>query len=281
MVQDEKKPKVITPLAPVSDSAAYGAAGGRSLQDFPGMPPGAPSAASSAKRSRSLRILPLLVVAAVVILIGGFFFYRYWQDQTLYVATENALVTGALVQVGSLNAGQVSSVAVDIGDQVTRNQEVGTVAVPSSLGLAAGGVPKLGFRGTENQQVSVRAPIDGVVVARQGNPGDTVAVGQPILTVVDPARLWVQAQIEETKIGRVHVGAPVEARFDSLNQTLPGRVVAVGRASAATFSLLPQGNSSGNFTKVTQLVPVKIAVDYGQLPLVLGSSVEVKIRAQE
>jgi multidrug resistance efflux pump len=57
--------------------------------------------------------------------------------------------------------------------------------------------------------------------------------------------------------------------------------VAVNEATAGTFSLLPQGNTSGNFTKVTQLVPVKIAVDYGEAPLVLGSSAEVKIRVQD
>jgi multidrug resistance efflux pump len=183
--------------------------------------------------------------------------------------------------VGSLNAGRVGSVGVDVGDAVARDQVVGTVVLPSSLGTTAAGTPKVGFRGTDDEQVPVLSPIDGVVVARSSNVGDTVAAGQPLLTVVDPHRLWVQALIEETSIGRVHPGQSVEVTLDALGRTLPGRVTAVDRATAGTFSMLPQGNTSGNFTKVTQLVAVKIAVDYGQTPLVLGSSVEVRIRVAD
>lgn len=139
----------------------------------------------------------------------------------------------------------------------------------------------MGYRATDDQRVEVHSPIDGVVIARQANPHDTVAAGQPILTVVDPTRLWVQAQIEETKIGRVQPGQPVEVSVEYLDRTLPGRVVAVDRATASTFSLMPQGGASGGSGKVTQTVPVKIAVDYDQLPLVVGSSVQVRIRMGE
>jgi multidrug resistance efflux pump len=127
----------------------------------------------------------------------------------------------------------------------------------------------------------VRSPIDGVVVARQGNPGDTVAVGQTVLTLIDPSRLWVEARIEESKIPRVQPGQSAEVTVDALGQSLPGRVSTVGRASSATFSLLPQPNTSGIFTKVTQLVPVRIEVDYGQHPLILGTSVGVRIRVED
>jgi len=238
------------------------------------------NAAPIGHRQRSSRfvLLSLLVVALIA---GGFFGYRYLQDQAMHVSTENALITGALIQVGSLNAGQVSSVAVDIGDRVTKGQVVAVVALPVSLGATGAGTQKMGFMSTDDQQVSVRSPIDGVVAARSSNPGDTVAAGQPLLTVIDPTQFWVQAQIEETKIARLNPGQPVAVTVDTLGKQVQGRVVAVGSATAATFSLLPQGNTSGNYTKVTQLVPVKIAIDYQDLPLVLGSSVEVKIRVKE
>ena len=77
------------------------------------------------------------------------------------------------------------------------------------------------------------------------------------------------------------VGQPVNVTVDSLGKTLKGTVTAVNRASSATFSLMPTTSYSGNFTKVTQWVPVKISLDYGDLPLVLGSSVEVNIRVQD
>jgi len=247
-----------------------------------GAPSGARGPVTPSSRNRSGRarlvILPLLLI---VLAAASYFGYGYYQDQMLYVSTDNAYVTGALIQVGSLNAGRVSEVSVDIGQHVMAGQSVATVMLPSALATTASGTPKMGFRGTDDQMVSVESPVDGVVVSRQVNPGDTIAAGQPLLTVVEPSKLWVQAQIEETKVGRVHVGQTVAVTLDALGRTLPGKVVAVNEATAGTFSLLPQGNTSGNFTKVTQLVPVKIAVDYGEAPLVLGSSAEVKIRVQD
>ena len=65
---------------------------------------------------------------------------------------------------------------------------------------------------------------------------------------------------------------------DALNQDVAGRVESITPATAGTFSLLPTSNTSGNFTKVTQLVPVRISVNLGNQPVLLGSSAEVKIR---
>ncbi len=232
-------------------------------------------------RSRKLPwkvLLPvLLLIAAGAMAVG----YSYWRDQTYYVSTDNAQIAGALVQIGAMNAGRVEAIDVDVGEPVQQDQVVATVLLPSTLNVSQSGTPRLGFVGSENQRVEVRSSISGVVVARHANVGDTIAAGQPMITVVDPTKLWVQAQIEETKVGRVRVGQPVDVSVDSLGKTLKGRVIAVNRASSATFSLLPAANASGNFTKVTQLVPVKIAIDYGDLPLVLGSSVEVHIRVQD
>lgn len=240
--------------------------------------PGAPPALASKQRGRRRRIIiPLLAVVLIVVAILG---YRYEREQALYVSTDNAQIAGSLVQVGSINAGRLGAVSVDIGSTVRRGETIATVLLPSTVSVSSGGTPQLGFQNTQDEQAPVTAPMDGVVVQRLANPGDTLAQSQPIVTIVDPTRLWVQAQIEETKIDRVRVGQPVDVHVDTLGVDLPGRVLAVDRASAASFSLLPQGNTSGNFTKVTQLVPVKIAIDAGTQPLVLGSSVEVKIHVQ-
>ncbi len=251
-------------------------------------PPGAGArpAASPRPQARSrgrgwLRLLIILIVLGGIIAVAANFGMRYWEDQQMYVSTDNALVTGALVQVGGLNAGRVNQIGPDIGDTVQKDQVVATIAVPSSMGTFPNGQPRLDYRGTDDMLAPVRAPMNGVVVARSANAGDTVTAGQSLLTIIDPSQLWVMAQIEETKVGRLRVGQPVQVSVDTLDKVLPGKVTAIGRASAATFSLIPSTNTSGNFTKVTQLVPVKIAVDYGQLPLTLGSSVEVKIRTQE
>ena len=239
--------------------------------------PGMPETGGGNKtRRRGLRrfLFPLIVV---LILVGGFITYHYWHESTFYVSTENARVAGALIQVGALNAGRVDSITVDVGSRVERDQPVAYIALPAATGVVQG-TPKLGFPGTEELRVEIRSPISGVVVARQANVGDTVAAGQPVLTVVDPTSLWVVANIEETKVTRLQRGQAAEVHVDALDRTLPGYVETVTPATAATFSLLPQQNGSGNFTKVTQLVPVKIAVDAQGQTLPLGASVEVRIR---
>jgi multidrug resistance efflux pump len=240
-------------------------------------PPPAPEPRPRRRRTGCL-IIPVFVL---LLLAAGYVGYNFVQDQARYVSTENALVTGPLLQVGTLNAGRVVNVAADIGESVARDQVVAKVAMPSMVAATANGSQKVGFRDTEDQVVLVQSPVDGVVIARAANPGDTVAAGQPILTVIDPQNLWVQANIEETKIGRVRPGQAVEVRVDTSGQTLPGRVLAVNYATAGTFSLMPQSNTTGNYTKVAQLIPVKIELPAGHAPLVLGSSVEVKIHVQD
>ncbi len=239
----------------------------------------AATAKKAGRRSfpRKLLLPLLLIVLAGAAVVG----YRFWEAAEYYVSTDNAQIAGSLVQVGAMNAGRVDSLSVDIGDKVQAGQVVGTVLLPSTVSMTQSGTPRLDFVGSENQRTEIKPPISGVVVARQANVGDTIAAGQPIITVVDPSKMWVQAQIEETKVGRVQVGQTVDVKVDSLGKTLTGRVEAVNQASSATFSLLPASNASGNFTKVTQLVPVKIALDYENQPLILGSSVEVSIRVQD
>lgn len=214
-----------------------------------------------ATRAHPLNMLRALIlpVTALTLAAVALFGFLLWHDHTLYVSTDNAIITGAMVQITSPGAGQVRTVDVDIGDEVVQNQLIATLAVPNL--------------------VWVRAPFDGIVVARQANPGDTLASGRSLVTIADPTQSWVQAQIEETQISRVRAGQPAELTIDAVGTTLQGRVVGVGRA--ASSSLQPQGSAQGQIARSRQLVPVRIEVDYGDLPIVLGGSVGVKIRVQD
>ena len=236
-----------------------------------------PPVKSSRRRISRAVLFPILAVILLAIL--GFA-YRYYYNSTHFVYTDNAQISGSLIQVGALNAGEVSAVNTDVGQHVAQGQIIARVSVPMALSAANGGTAKLGFSNTENQQVDVTSPLNGVVVARMADPGSTVAPGQAIIAVVDPTRLYVTANVNETDVDRVKVGEPVDVTVDSLGLTLPGRVEAITPASAGSFSLIPSQNSSGNYTKVVQVVPVKISVDYGNLPLIVGSSVEVNIHVQ-
>jgi multidrug resistance efflux pump len=226
-----------------------------------------------------LLLLPILLVMGA---LAANFGYRYWYDATYFVMTDNAQVAGDLVQVGSLNAGRLIATRVEVGDQIQQGQEIATVGIPQQVGaVPMGGAPIVQDTGASDARVPIRAPLSGIVAARLASAGGTVAAGQPIYAVVDPNQVWVKANIEEDKVARLQVGQAVEVHVDTLGRSFAGRVDAIAPASAATFSLLPSGNASGNYTKVTQLVPVKIVVDSGDAILRLGTSVEVRIQVRQ
>jgi multidrug resistance efflux pump len=230
------------------------------------------------RRPAFLSRLLLLPIAAVVVLVAAYFGFNTWRDGQLYVSTDNAQLSGQPVQVGAMNAGRVLAIIPSIGASVHRGDVVAQVALPSQVGMGQNGQPKMGFLGAGDTQVDVQSPLDGLVIAEPVAVGATVSAGQPIVSVVDPSQLWVNANIEETNIAKVHVGQPVTVHIDALAADVPGKVEAVTPATAGVFSILPSSNTSGNFTKVTQLVPVRVSVNLGTQPLLLGANVEVKIR---
>jgi membrane fusion protein (multidrug efflux system) len=113
-----------------------------------------------------------------------------------------------------------------------------------------------------------------------------VQPGQPILSVYDLTSLWVTANFEETKIRSLRLGDVVEISVDAYPDTLwHGRVIQFGASTASQYALIPPNNASGNFTKITQRIPVKIAIDRSTTPppshrLVPGMSVEVRVRTR-
>ena len=229
-------------------------------------------------RLRALVTLGLLVVLG----IAGIFGYRLWYDSANFVSTNNAQVTAALVQVGSINADRIISMDVDVGTPVAQGQVIAVVDIPTMISKSeTTDTPKMGFRDVQDQLVDVEAPISGVVAARWARVGDTVPEGQPIVTLMDPKQVWIVANINEKDVGRVRSGQFVEVHVDALGETLAGRVEAVSPVTAATFSLLPARNTSGNFNKVAQLVPVKITMQEDYIPLIPGSSVKVKIHVTQ
>jgi membrane fusion protein (multidrug efflux system) len=107
----------------------------------------------------------------------------------------------------------------------------------------------------------IHAPADGIVGERQVRPGQLLSPGVQILTLVAETK-WVQANYRETQLTHMKVGDPAEIRVDVYpGQMLKGHVVEIAPASGSQFALLPPDNATGNFTKVVQRVPVKIAFD--------------------
>jgi len=128
----------------------------------------------------------------------------------------------------------------------------------------------------------ITAPGDGSVGERQVRPGQLVSPGTQVLTFVSNVK-WVQANYRETQLTHIKVGDPAEITVDTFpGQTLRGKVLEIAPASGSQFALLPPDNATGNFTKVVQRVPVKIALDPSPLSAQLrpGLSVTATVRTK-
>jgi membrane fusion protein, multidrug efflux system len=111
----------------------------------------------------------------------------------------------------------------------------------------------------------ITAPFDGVVGERQVQPGDYVNIGSNLINVVPLPNVYLIANYKETQLTNVRPGQGVDITIDSFpDQPLRGRVERISPASGSQFALLPPDNATGNFTKVVQRIPVRIAIDQGQ-----------------
>jgi len=114
---------------------------------------------------------------------------------------------------------------------------------------------------------TVRAPSDGIVSRRRIEVGQVVARGQPVMALVSRDELWVTANFKETQIERMRPGQRVTFSVDGLGgERFTGRIDSIAAATGAKFSLIPPDNATGNFVKVVQRIPVKIAIDPDQDP---------------
>jgi len=128
-------------------------------------------------------------------------------------------------------------------------------------------------------RATVNAPFDGIIVRKWVDSGATISSGRPVLTIFNPASLYVSANIEEKDLHKVKVGDPVDISVDAYPSVkLKGRVEKILLATNSQFSLIPSEGVSGTYIKVSQRLPVRIAVkDIPELPLGPGLSVTVRI----
>jgi membrane fusion protein (multidrug efflux system) len=158
-----------------------------------------------------------------------------------------------------------------------------------AIALSRIGVAKaqLGVVETELQNMTLTAPFDGIVAKRWLMEGDVVQPGQPVFTIYETQNIWVAVNLEETKLGRVKLGDLVEVTIDAYpGRIFSGKVGLIGDYTAAQFSLIPPNNASGNFTKITQRVPLRVYLDdptpgvRQSFALRPGMSAEIRIRVK-
>jgi membrane fusion protein, multidrug efflux system len=129
---------------------------------------------------------------------------------------------------------------------------------------------------------TIQTPKSGVIDRVFVEEGEFLGEGRRVLMLHDPENTWVEANIKETQVRRLKVGQRVAIDVDAYpDEKFIGRVAKIGGAATSSFALLPTPNPSGNFTKVTQRIPVKITFEQRPRPLAPGMMVEVEIDTRD
>jgi multidrug resistance efflux pump len=211
------------------------------------------------KRKKTL----LLVCGIMIVALTAIVLY-YGINNYLYISTEDARTTGDIARINAQISGKLVSCDLEEGMAVHKDQIVARQEAPNQTDTAL-------------EQNLLRAPIDGVVIKKQGLVGEAISLGQTVGMVVDPDKLYIVANIEETKLSKIRVGNKVDVAIDQYGgKKWVGKVSLIGEAANSTFSLIPAA-SSGTFTKVVQKVPVRIAIDTKGAQLRPGTNAVVKI----
>ncbi len=134
----------------------------------------------------------------------------------------------------------------------------------------------------DNARTVILAPVSGVVARRSVQVGQRVAAGTPLMAIVPLENVWVDANFKEGQLRHLRIGqtAKVEADLYGGHTEYQGRIVGFGAGTGAAFALLPAQNATGNWIKVVQRVPVRIALDVAQVrehPLQVGLSMKVEV----
>ncbi|WP_417546936.1 HlyD family secretion protein [Marinobacter segnicrescens] len=112
--------------------------------------------------------------------------------------------------------------------------------------------------------MTITSPGPGVVARTFVESGEYLSAGQPILMMYQPDNVWVEAKVKETDVRKLVVGQEVKIRVDAWpDRDFSGRIEVIGRSATSQFALIPSSNPSGNFTKITQRIPVRISVEEG------------------
>jgi membrane fusion protein (multidrug efflux system) len=193
--------------------------------------------------------------------------------------------TAVAAAKSSLAAAQASLLAAR--EQLSSNQSLtdNTTVQEHPSVLAAAAKVREAYLAT--QRVAMPAPVDGYVARRTVQLGQRVTAGTPMMSIVPLNQVWVDANFKEVQLRNIRIDQPVKLTADLYGKKVEydGRVAGLGVGTGAAFALLPAQNATGNWIKVVQRVPVRIALDPAQLktnPLRVGLSMdaEVDIRDQ-
>jgi len=202
---------------------------------------------------------PMIIAVVVVILlaglgIGGYFMY----EGAYYYQTDNAKVDAIIYQLSANASGQLIRMEVSQGDQVKAGQVLAQV----------------------EKGPYVRSPVDGTVTDIRMQKGDYVTAADVILVVARTSDMYITANVEETNILKIQMGQSVSVSLDAYGRSFEGYVEDINTITSTKLSGSSTSfTTSGTYTKVTQLIPIKIKlIDNVDLADIIGTNATVKIR---
>jgi multidrug resistance efflux pump len=200
----------------------------------------------------------MIVAAAIVILLAGLGIAGYFvYEGNFYYQTDNAKVDTTIYQLTANTRGKLERVYVSRGDEVKAGQVL----------VRANGSP-------------VKSPIDGTVIDVKMEEGDYAIASDVVVVVAKTSDIYITANVEETNILKIRTGQSVIVSLDAYGKSFDGYVEDVNTATSAKLTgAVTSFTTSGTYTKVTQLIPVKIKLrDNVDLANIIGTNATVKIR---
>jgi len=261
--------------------------------------PSAPVTPSAPARPSVIQPRHRRGILIAIALLGAFFFGNYALRHYLNEITDNAYVTGHIHYIAPQVTGVVQRVAVENNDRVkagdllvqidpepfdaqladalakneraqgdyAREVELAKTRVVSVQDFAQAkndadsAAAQLRTAQLNRKYTTVLSPVDGVIVGRSVEVGNTVMPAINMLAVVE-GHPWVDANFKETQVAKIRPGQKAVLTVDAIpGRTFTGRVASIAPASGRQFALLPADNATGNFTKIVQRLPVRIEFD--------------------
>ncbi|HEV7450492.1 MAG TPA: efflux RND transporter periplasmic adaptor subunit [Pseudonocardiaceae bacterium] len=224
-------------------------------------------AATTTPQRRKLKLstrIALAVILVLALVVGGVFATSYFLNTRNFVSTDNAQVDGNKIPINAPTSGTLVDWSATQGAVLRKDQRVGRVEIRG---------------GFVQPKMSIRAPADGTVAVDNGVRGGFVAAGAQLAIAYDLDKVFITARVDETDIKAVRPGQQVDMTVDAFPDTpLSGYVHEIQGGASGQFSAFPEANTSGNFQKVAQVIPVKVALeDRRGLALVPGMNVTVHI----
>ncbi|WP_251517671.1 MULTISPECIES: HlyD family efflux transporter periplasmic adaptor subunit [unclassified Staphylococcus] len=204
------------------------------------------------------------IITIVVLVIIGVVGFHFYNQATSFVSTDNAKVDGKQIKISAPANGEVKSLDVKENDKLDKGDKVAEIAAKGDNG--------------QSQNMDIKMPQDGTIVKTDSTKGSMAQAGTPIAYAYNLDDSYITANVDEKDIKDVEEGKDVDIKLDGEDSNIKGTVESVGKATASSFSLMPSSNSDGNYTKVSQVIPVKISLDSKPSENVVpGMNAEVKI----